>query len=159
MFNRRWRTLLLALFIVVVGVACAADPKVTVRDAAPPDVRSLGLPRNDAGALVLVASPQVELVVDPTMKTPAQTMRGCRFWLTACTTQNDNRLDACMEQSPPCRSQRPWEVDEQCCPAPCVDRYREHRGAGKQPSDALLATFSELECFPRLAAYRRGEAP
>jgi len=150
---------LCAALIALCGCQASRDSFNPVKNPEPPQVGALGLPVNDAGALTLIENSKVALQIDPTKKTPVHTMRGCRFWLRACRQQNHEDLDLCMDHAPACKSARPWEVDEQCCPSACAKRYREHRAAGKADGLALMDTFEEIECFPGLAAYRRGEAP
>jgi hypothetical protein len=59
---------------------------------------------------------------------------------------------------PQCKTSRPWQESEACCPAACVDAYAKARDKGQEP----VATFEQVlftqpDCFPGVRALLEGK--
>lgn len=145
---------------IVVGCAGSepsppAPPKKSIEAT---KLEEAGYKENPDGTYT-VASEGVELRYDPKLRTPVLTMRACREWVTACEDDRAISLDVCFDEVPRCTHERPWEVNERCCPETCVAIYHQERQS-KEPWHAFqqVAERSD-ECFPGMREYGAGFKP
>lgn len=94
-----------------------------------------------AGQVVLFRRGVGRYLNDP--ETPDALRERCSALVTACFTPPETSIDSCVHLSRSCSSVPPWTETEACCPQTCKDQYAEHRGAGKEPMQALRAALHE----------------
>lgn len=112
---------------------------------------ALGLPRTDAGAPIVVQTPEVVIAIDPALRTPARAYAQCVAMVLACARET-GRPDACAMAAPRCNTPRPWEESAPCCPEACAAQMGVRQRAGLSPWRALREVFAEdRACFPGLA--------
>ena len=118
--------------------------------ASPSDWSALPLPKTDGGALVVTTLPGLKLIVDPSVRTPVSALGDCSRGLLGCVAEG-HTLDDCVGAVPACKTDKPWEEPNLCCPAACAVEYRAARGQGMSTNAALKATyFKRAGCFPGL---------
>lgn len=89
-----------------------------------------------------------QFLVDPDRSTPATTYNVCTGLALACA-EVAGTVDGCLAAVPTCRSARPWEAREDCCPKACKDGYQSLRDGGVDVIEAFAATFvRDYSCVP-----------
>jgi hypothetical protein len=63
-------------------------------------------------------------------------LEGCSGRITGCVDPKKNSLDQCVDAAPICSTAEPAE-GESCCPAACIERYRELRAQDVAPISAF----------------------
>ncbi len=158
----------IALDVIVVDagapdVPSATDSGVDVRtdSAAPvdvlgglvdvpplPDVDLSGLPRDDAGRIILGSTGEGSLVLEETDAGPVQALARCSVLVTNCVSPGARTLDQCFASVRRCETDAPW-AEAPCCPSACVTAYQTRRASGAGPITAYdQALFGPPSCVP-----------
>jgi hypothetical protein len=128
-------------------------PPITVPPPPMVDAAALPFPRTDAGTLELMNIPGGRLELDPAHRSPVTAYGRCLDLVTFCISPPARSLDQCMVYAPLCRTARPWEEADPCCPVACRDEYEAARSAGSRDLAAFSVVFRRsLRCFPGLLA-------
>ncbi len=122
----------------------AQAPDAAVGDPFHPDLGVLG----DAGLLPLPDGGRLE--IDPAQRDPVTAYGFCAQLVLDCSRARGEDPD-CVRGVRRCATDEPWNEDEPCCPAACVDAYDQLRDAGVGHVEAMLHVFAEdRSCFPGL---------
>ncbi len=115
-------------------------------------------PGPDGTGYTVVQTPQGTLVMDPSRRTPLSAAAECGALVVACYEPGVRTRRGCFDNVAVCPDDTPWDGDEPyCCPASCAALYVQHREAGLNEPDAVVATLlGEEPCSPGLADWRAG---
>jgi hypothetical protein len=137
-----------------VEVYVRPDPVVVPPLPQPPKMDLSRLPKDAAGNILLMQSGGASLVLAPAPKPgPINFLARCSGLVSYCYKPGERSLDACFMSAPRCASSRPWddvaEVNAQCCPSECWQRYEKERIDGQAPLSAFdHALFGANSCMP-----------
>jgi hypothetical protein len=141
------------------GPRCPVGKSVPFDPPPPQNLVELGVPRLADGTFFLIAVPDAQLAIDPTLRTPVTVLGDCTNWITTCVDQATRSLDDCARSAPPCGTDHP-AGEPTCCPAACFEQYQTRRRSGDQPLAAFGAVyFDDASCFPGVRALLDGGAP
>ena len=118
----------------------------------------LELPPGPGGAgYSLVRTPDTSLIMDPERRTPLSAAAECVALIVACYEPGVRTRRGCFDNVAVCPDDTPWDGDEPyCCPASCAAIYVQHRNAGLNQPDAVVATvLRDGSCAPGLDDWRR----
>lgn len=116
----------------------------------PPEPGSPTLP--DVEPTVLLRSGWgLALAADPRQADPVTAYASCLGIFESCVRSGAADLDGCVRSAPVCRSDRPWDEAEPCCPASCLSAYETRAAGGVRPHEAVRASMvDDVSCFPGL---------
>lgn len=118
----------------------------TVDVPALPDVSLEGLPRDDAGNVIVARSEEGQVVLVPADGGPLHVLARCSSLVTRCVSPGVRTLDECMISAPVCTTAAPWN-EPPCCPATCATQYEALRRMGNAPVRSFdRALFGEPSC-------------
>ena len=111
-----------------------------------PDVNLDGLPRDDAGHIIIGGSGEGTIALEPGDAGPIQVLARCSVLVTNCVSPGARTLDQCFASVRRCETATPWD-EAPCCPAPCVTAYFAQRTAGAgQITSYDRALFGSPSC-------------
>lgn len=111
-----------------------------------PDVNLEGLPRDDAGHVILGGSGEGTIALEPGDAGPIQVLARCSVLVTNCVSPGMRTLDQCFASVRRCETAAPWN-ETPCCPTPCVTAYFAQRTAGAgQITSYDRALFGSPSC-------------
>ncbi len=87
---------------------------------------------------------------DPSLVTPALSMRNCMQYIETCAFLNGGDIDGCVAQAPRCATSTPWTGDPagvDCCPQSCLVQYLTTR-ASNSPGSALVSLAQSACILP-----------
>lgn len=82
---------------------------------------------------------------------PVTVATGCSALLDACYGSGDDpkkTYDACFKAAPRCKTARPWEEAQACCPEGCYAAYTELRKQCLEPHAAAEQALFREQCVP-----------
>jgi len=139
------------------GLACE-NGKLQLPELPKVDLPSVPLPKLDTGNLVLIKTPEGGLQLDPRGDDAITALGACTDLVTYCFEPGKRTLDQCMESVPQCKTSKPWQESDACCPAACTDAYTQARDKGQEPVAAFeQVLFTQPDCFPGVRALLEGK--
>lgn len=128
------------------GTCAWSEPESDVVVEQPPRTDPDMLPHDAAGN-------PVEVFVGK--RGPRSAAGACSALVSACSQKSDDpakAMDACFKSAPRCRTDRPWDEDQACCPQACWQKYSDLRRHCADPSSASYKALFEAHCVADGAA-------
>ncbi|HZH78721.1 MAG TPA: hypothetical protein VEY88_22015 [Archangium sp.] len=153
----RVRRVVLLVAMLPMGLACE-DGKLQIPALPKVDLPSVPLPKLNTGNLVLIETSGGGLQLDPRGNDAITALGACADLVTYCFEPGERTLDECVEAVPQCKTSRPWQESEACCPAACLDAYAKTREKGQEPIASFEQVFfTQPDCFPGVRALLEGK--